>query len=124
MEVTPEILERLDGIIRQSGLSRRQFALSLGNSPSTMTEIFSRRIKNFSGAFLKVLELQYGININWLETGMGRQYCSKIVITHPEEERIIRNYRKLEPHLKEVFLILSETFFLQQAREQPEESLK
>lgn len=123
MEITQDILDRLDQVIAQSGLSRRQFAISLGNSPSTITEIFSKRIKTFSGTFLKILELKHGINLTWLQTGAGNRYCNKIVVTNPKEESIIKNFRKLSPDNQKFFLLLSETFYLQQEVERDQRSL-
>lgn len=71
MKTTPEIIERLELIIRESGLSRRQFSLILGRPVSEFFEIYAGRIKLLSDEFVQALELKFDINPEWLKTGRG-----------------------------------------------------
>ena len=117
MKIDPGVLKRLEMLIEETGQTRKQFAASIGHSPSTITEIFSGRIKTLSGTMAKILELKYSINLDWLASGEGKQYKSTVIVNCPQEHELFVKFRRLRGKYKESLLILAETLYHQQTRE-------
>lgn len=117
MLIDKGVLNRLELLIQETGQTRKQFADSIGHSPSTITEIFSGRIKNLSGTLGKILELKYSINLEWLKTGKGKQYKSSLIINCPREHELFVKFRRLRGKYKDSLLILAETLYLQQTKD-------
>lgn len=107
MQVTEAVLERLVKVYLESGMSKKGFGLSIGHSRSSITEIFKGRTKNISGATVKILELRYAVNPIWLETGLGKPYNNKLVITKKDSYRLIALFRKLAPESQKLLLSIS-----------------
>ncbi|MES0491961.1 MAG: helix-turn-helix transcriptional regulator [Leptospirales bacterium] len=114
MQINDEVLIRLSQIIEDSGLNRRKFAESIGVSPPTISEIFNNKIHSLSGTITKILELKYGINPIWLETGSGSHYRDSIILTDQEEILFVLNTRKLSLGNKKLLTILCDVFYRQQ----------
>ena len=115
MKIDEGVLSRLHEIIDDSALSRRQFALGIGHAPSTITEIFSRRIKTLSGSVTTILELKYGINPEWLATGAGLKYKDSVVISEHEEFELLKKFRRLKRGNKKMMLRFADTLHQQQS---------
>ena len=122
MKINEEILIRLKQIIEESGLSRRQFALGIGHAPSTITEIFTQRIRTLSGSVITILELKYGINPTWLETGMGDKWKHPEKINDHREIVLLRQFRSLTNGNKTMLEAFSETLHRQQGGDDEDES--
>lgn len=114
MELTKEIIDRLAGIMYENETSIRKFALSLGHSPSTLSEILSNRIKTLSRSIVLLLELKYGISRTWLETGHGKKELDLLHIQNPDELHLVRRYRNLNSTQKQLILEFTETLYYRQ----------
>ncbi len=89
------ILERLDCLIRESGMNQKEFARLVGMSPSAITELLNGRVKKISNPFLLILFLQFGIRKQWLLTGEGAMSNPVIKTKTGFEVNILASYRKL-----------------------------
>lgn len=104
-------------------LTQSNFAKKMGVSGGFISEVELGK-SGVSPSFLKLLEIEYGVNTEWLETGIGEMFSPvqkahsnesiEKVITlfaaqnSPEigdltdqEKRIIRMFRKLDPERKQ-----------------------
>ena len=88
--------ERLRQIVKESGISRRKFAVSIGMSPNGMSGIFNAT-NRISAVLANSIELIHGYNARWILTGAGRKHTVKKTY---EEER--------DGILKELRLLISE----------------
>ncbi|MES0490761.1 MAG: hypothetical protein ABUK01_12255 [Leptospirales bacterium] len=114
MQLNQEILDRLEKVLTENNLNKRQFALSIGAQTSGISEVFNGNIGSLSGTTVKILEVIYGINPIWLETGSGKQYKSTIVTMDEEESQMIAKTRKLTKENKVLLKALIDTLWLKQ----------
>lgn len=117
MKIDSGVLQRLNEVIIDSSLSRRQFALGIGHAPSTITEIFSKRIKTLSGSIITILELKYGINPDWLSTGVKPKYVESVKVNDQTDLELLKKFRSLNKSNKTMVLRFADTLFSQQSNE-------
>jgi len=111
MKITPQILERLDEVIRDTHLTRSKFAEVNGFSRGTLGDIFRERIGTLSNCMINLLQLKYSINPVWLETGEGEKQIDSAIVTDPEELRHLFLFRRLREKDKNSIEGLTETFY-------------
>ena len=111
MKINAAIIKRLQKICDESGLSNRQFSMSLGYAPSVIQEIYSKRIKVLSKSTILILELKYGVNPEWLETGKGPQKAESITTSDKDEIEFLEIYRALRRMKKYMLKSLAKTFY-------------
>ena len=117
MLLNKEILGRLEKFLEENNLSRKQFALSIGAQPSGISEIFNGNISSLSGTTVRIIEVIYGINPKWLETGFGKKFKSTVTITDENECDMIIKTRKLNKENKILLKALIETLWITQSQE-------
>ena len=100
MKITPDIIERLKQINKESGLSQRKFSMLMGHSASAIHEIYVGRVKVLSQANISILEMKFGINPEWLETGKGPKKSGGEFINDPDEIEMLNYYRRLPAERK------------------------
>jgi len=115
------ILSRLAEIIEDSGMNKKQFAGAIGITPSSLSEIFSGRIKKLSSSFLRVIELKRGVNPEWLRTGKGAQYIMSNQVACPYEYQLVLYYRKLSSERKKGLFALCKALIIKQDDDSTEE---
>jgi len=114
MLLNESIIERLQEVLNESKLSKRQFADSLGASASSLNDMLSGKPKAISGILVKVLELVYGVNPVWLETGEGKKRKGKIVVTRKIEVDLILQVRDLSAKNQKLLSIVTNALWEQQ----------
>ena len=57
-------------------LSQKDFAISIGLTPSSLNDILNGRTKNISKTLLIAIRYVYNINPTWLLTGEGEMFSS------------------------------------------------
>ena len=119
VKVTTAIVKRLQKINDQSGLSNRQFSLSLGHAASVVQEIYAQRIKTLSDSIILALELKYGVNPEWLKTGKGPQKSGGRFITDEDELSLLDLFCLLRKEQKQTLQSLAKTFLLENKKEAP-----
>ena len=67
---------RISQIIADSGMSQKEFSEKLGLSTSTMSRIVNDA-QELNKAAKLILQDQFNVNLEWLETGQGRPYLQK-----------------------------------------------
>jgi len=70
------ISERLKILINYMNLSQKDFAISIGLTPSSLNDILNGRTKNISKTLLIAIRYVYNINPAWLLTGEGEMFNS------------------------------------------------
>ncbi|MES0489462.1 MAG: helix-turn-helix transcriptional regulator [Leptospirales bacterium] len=114
MKLDQCIISRLAEIIEDSGMNKQQFARAIGLTPSSLSEIFSGRIKNLSTSLLRVLELKRGVNPEWLRTGKGAQYIMSNQVVCPYEYELVLYHRKLGFECKKGLAALCQALLIKQ----------
>jgi len=71
-----ELSDRLRGVRKEAGVSQLEFAKSLGLQQGSYSGLETGAKKTLSGAVRELLQLQFGINPTWLETGEGVKYIN------------------------------------------------
>ena len=95
MTNTLAVRTRLRKVVDDSRLSRRAFARRLGYTSSALLDILAGRIGVISGPLLKILELEFGVNPAWLQSGKEPAYLKKETLTDEREKEIIIIFRTL-----------------------------
>ena len=108
MKITKGIINRILQVNQESGLSKRKFSISLGRSPAAIQEIYMGRAKTLSQSIITMLEMRYGVNPQWLQSGKGPAKTGSYFIIKPEEVRLIEIYRNLPPEEKHMMSAMSE----------------
>ena len=93
LKVDKQILKRLEFILTDSNMNKKEIAYAFGLSPSTISEIYCGRIKSLSNPLLKVMELEKGVNVEWLKTGKGEPYILTLKVKLAYEIELLFNYR-------------------------------
>ncbi|MES0491382.1 MAG: helix-turn-helix transcriptional regulator [Leptospirales bacterium] len=114
MELNDEIRMRLKQVIRESKLSQRKFAENIGITPPSLSGILKNKINTVSVTFVKLLEVRYGVNSVWLETGMGEQYNGTIFVVNPDEVEVVLKIRELNNKYKSLLKTVAETLWDEQ----------
>ena len=114
MVLNESIIKRLEEVLDESKLSKRKFADALGASASSLNDILSGKLNAISGILVKVLELAYGVNPVWLETGEGKKRKGKIVVTRKVEVDLILQVRDLRAKNQKVLSIVTDVLWRQQ----------
>ncbi len=70
------ISERLKILINYMNLSQKDFAISIGLTPSSLNDILNGRTKNISKTLLIAIRYVYNINPAWLLTGEGVMFIT------------------------------------------------
>jgi len=70
------ISERLKILINYMNLSQKDFAISIGLTPSSLNDILNGRTKNISKTLVIAIRYVYNINPSWLMTGEGEMFLS------------------------------------------------
>lgn len=104
MKITKGVINRLQQVNQEAGLSNRKFSMSLGQSASTIQEIYSGRVKTLSGSIMLLLEMKYGVNIEWLKTGKGPKKTEYITTVDIEETNLLKDFRLFAAYEKEIIL--------------------
>jgi len=71
----PGFATRLESLIKGRGISKKDFAESLGVGPSAVTGWLNGNI-NPSKSIIKLISYAYSVNETWLLTGEGRMFRS------------------------------------------------
>ena len=107
MKLTPDVISRIKEVNKESGLSKRQFSLLLGHSASAIHEIYAGRVKVLSQSNISILELKFGINPHWLETGEGPKKNAGQYLDNAEELALIELLRLLPPEKRRMVQTLT-----------------
>ncbi|MES0490897.1 MAG: helix-turn-helix transcriptional regulator [Leptospirales bacterium] len=118
MVVTKEVLTRLSKIIDETHLNYEDFAISLGLNLSKITNLLNGKTKTISGNFVKLIEILYGVNPVWLETGMGKKYSKNARPVTAKEILLMENFRLLSEYNQDLICLISETLHKQHLSEQ------
>lgn len=110
MKITKGVISRLQQINKEAGLSNRKFSMSLGHSAATIQEIYAGRVKTLSGSIIMILEMKYGVNIEWLKTGKGPKKSGSYYVIDSQEVRMIENYRAMPADQKKMYVSMSDFF--------------
>jgi len=121
MELNDEVRQRLVEIIKYSKLSKRQFTLSLGLPPSSLGKILNGKTRALSNTIITVLELKYGINPIWLETGESKKYKDVIVTLDKDEAILLEQSRLLSDYNGDLLKLFLETLLKKQTEKEEEE---
>ena len=70
------VSERLKILIKSMNLSQKDFAVSVGLTPSSLNDILSGRTKTLSKTLLIAIKYVYNINPAWLLTGEGEMFIT------------------------------------------------
>jgi len=68
------ISERLKILINYMNLSQKDFAVSIGLTPSSLNDILNGRTKNISRTLLIAIRYVYNVNPTWLLKGEGEMF--------------------------------------------------
>jgi len=71
-----ELSDRLRKVRKDLGLSQLDFAKSIGLKQGSYSGLETGAKKALSNAVKELLVLQYGVSIDWLESGEGNMYMS------------------------------------------------
>lgn len=74
-----EISERLRLLRIKLEMSQEDFAESIGLKQGSYSDIERGRTKNISGPIIKIIEILYGVNSEWLIKGEGELFIGKSV---------------------------------------------
>ncbi|EMJ56503.1 DNA-binding helix-turn-helix protein [Leptospira interrogans str. UT126] len=88
------MIERLRKIFEESGLTQKDFAISIGLTPNALTELFSGRAKSPSVGTLENLIKTYDVNPLWFITGQGPEKNPRRSLSPLSEDKI----REMESH--------------------------
>lgn len=127
------ISENIKKARKHLNLKQNEFAKPLGVSGGQISAIELGK-SGCSDSFLKLLELEYNINIEWLKTGIGEMFSPtqkansnesnpkvinlfsqdtpEIGTLTDQEKRIIRMFRKLDPERKQRIIDLVTDAFI------------
>ncbi|EMN60335.1 helix-turn-helix transcriptional regulator (plasmid) [Leptospira interrogans] len=92
------MIERLRKIFEESGLTQKDFAISIGLTPNALTELFSGRAKSPSVGTLENLIKTYDVNPLWFITGEGPERKPRRSLVPLSEEKI----REMDAHDRRV----------------------
>lgn len=118
MNINEEVKERLMEVITDNSTNKSKFAKSLGLQPSLITDIFSGKAKTISGNILVILQLRYGINHVWLETGSGSKFISQVELLDNDEIELIYYLRTFNKDSKTLLKIIVDTLLKSQEERQ------
>jgi transcriptional regulator with XRE-family HTH domain len=103
--------DRIRYIIEISGYSLRGFAKESGISPSGLSGILSGKTRDVSPMFLKILEIRFQVNPDWLRTGEGKIFLSKLMVEDKTEVEFLRKIRALGRDEKKSIYLMAEALF-------------
>jgi transcriptional regulator with XRE-family HTH domain len=92
-----EINQRVAKVRNVMGYTQEKFAEPLKLSRSFQGQI-EKNHRKVNDRLIKMICLTYGISEDWLKTGNGEMYDFG---KDPRLERIIRNFKKLDPPLQD-----------------------
>ena len=95
MKLNEKIILRLQEINKESGLTMRQLSLQIAHSASALHQIYNGHVNVLSKPIISLLEMKYGINPEWLETGKGPKASAGQFINDPHELELLQSYRYL-----------------------------
>ena len=117
MKVTKAVIQRLEKIQKESGLSQRQFSLAISYSASTLHQIYNSYVKVISKPVIGLLELKFGVNPEWLETGKGPENTGMICTNDRKEVDHLQGFRRLSPAGKRINATMLEALLLKEETE-------
>jgi phage repressor protein C with HTH and peptisase S24 domain len=88
--------ERLQWVIKQTGLTKRQFSEKIGCQPAQLSNA-TTGYRGISATMLRGIA-NLGINTNWLLTGEGEPFSHKVRETGPNTFRIEDNYATVQQY--------------------------
>ncbi|WP_080633813.1 helix-turn-helix domain-containing protein [Leptospira santarosai] len=92
------MIDRLREIFEKSGLTQKDFAISIGLTPAALTELFSGRVKTPSTETIKKLIEAYEVSPLWFIMGRGIQRIPPAPLSEDkikEMDAHDRRFRKL-----------------------------
>jgi len=104
------VISRLEVLIEESDVQKKEFADSIGLLPSSLSDILKGRIKSLSKKTLLALELCRGINIGWLATGKGERYTEVVKIDSELTMDLFFLYDALDSDNRKLFKLLCTSF--------------
>ena len=113
MKVTKEIIDRILQVIDEKGFSKAEFSKELGYESNKISEIVNGYTKELTNQFMLIMKLRFGINPQWLETGTGEKYVVYEKVQDPNELKLVRHYRSVNPKFQERLLDSSYTCYLE-----------
>lgn len=113
-KATKEIIERIEWIVRELGMSERQFILSMGLSLNWFSDLRGGRSKTISEMVILFLETKYGVNHLWLTDGTGSPWIdgSDHLRLTDEEIHLIELYRQCSEDAQRLLMASARGFAL------------
>lgn len=104
------IQDRLSQVIQILELNRSKFAREIGVTSGAISDIFHNRVKNLSDPFLYLIECQFRVNLEWLETGEGNMFLPNSAAHNLDEtgQKLVANYTSLDSARRNELLEFSE----------------
>ena len=70
--------EQLKKLINLMGISQKDFAESIGISPSAISEVIKGRVQSFNNETMLKIKETYNVNLHWLLTGKGEMFVDDL----------------------------------------------
>jgi len=117
MKINQEIIQRLQEVNRQSGVTTEEFSSLIIEPPFTILDIYNGQVDELSKPAKIVLEGHFRVNLHWLETGEGPRNIQPRYLINDRERELANNFLSLPDWAKKELLKKSEQYLVDQENE-------
>lgn len=96
----PASTQRLQEIVKESGLTIAQFAKRIGMTPSGFGGVFLRGAE-VSGLQARAVELEFGISYRWILTGELSRYHTLRNTQKNQNHQLVKDLEKITKQIEE-----------------------